>query len=62
VTLNKVVVGSASRRRSGDIEIAALASLIVARFVYPKRILETYDRVHYKAGAIETGIDQGNSY
>jgi len=30
VTLNKVVVGSASRRRSGDIEIAALASLIVA--------------------------------
>jgi len=39
VTLNKVVVGSARRRRSGDIEIAALASLIVARFPALERIL-----------------------
>jgi hypothetical protein len=56
VTLNKVVVGSASRRRSGDIEIAALAaSLIVARCVDLQRTLEAENRIHYKAGAIGTG-------
>jgi hypothetical protein len=54
VTLNKVVVGSASRRRSGEIDTAALASLILAKLIDLWRILEPENRMHFKTGAIGT--------
>lgn len=54
VTLNKVVVGSASRRRSGEIETAALASIMLAKLIDLCRIPEAENRIHFKAGAIET--------
>ena len=54
VTLNKVVVGSASRRSSGDIEIAVFASLIATVFVVLRRFLEDANRIQYKEGAIDS--------
>jgi hypothetical protein len=59
VTLYKVVVGSASRRRSGDIDTAALASLIFVKLVDLERTLGAENRIHFKAGAIESGTWTG---
>lgn len=54
VTLYKVVVGSASRRSSGDIEIAVFASLIATVFVVLRRMWEDANRIQYKEGAIDS--------
>ena len=53
VTLYKVVVGSASRMSSGDIEIAILASLIATGFVVLRRMVEDANRIQHKEGAID---------